>query len=82
MPVPSMTAIAIDGADWLLDGAPTYAGRAFRGWRIEGLLLSSPPIDWSIGTARKRAFFEFLAAVTGAAGLDPAPAGPAEGIAR
>lgn len=36
-----MTAIAIDGEDWLIDGAPTYPGRVFRGWRIEGLLLNS-----------------------------------------
>jgi hypothetical protein len=36
-----MTAIALDGEDWLLDGAPTYRGRQFRGWRIEGLLLNS-----------------------------------------
>jgi hypothetical protein len=36
-----MTAIAIDGEDWLIDGAPTYADRTFRGWRIEGLLLNS-----------------------------------------
>ncbi len=36
-----MTTIAIDGEDWRIDGAPTYAGRAFRGWRIEGLLLNS-----------------------------------------
>ena len=38
---PRMTAIGIDGEDWLIDGAPTYAGRVFRGWRIEGLLLNS-----------------------------------------
>jgi hypothetical protein len=36
-----MTTIAIDGDDWLIDGAPTYPGRVFRGWRIEGLLLNS-----------------------------------------
>jgi len=64
-----MTAIGIDGEDWLIDGAPTYPGRTFRGWRIEGL-------------ARKRAFFDFLAEVTGAAGPDPAPASRAERIDR
>jgi hypothetical protein len=36
-----MTAIAIDGQDWLIDGVPTYPGRVFRGSRIEGLLLNS-----------------------------------------
>jgi hypothetical protein len=36
-----MTTVAIDGEDWRLDGRPTYAGRAFQGARIEGLLLNS-----------------------------------------
>jgi len=36
-----MTTVAIDGEDWRLDGHPTYAGRAFQGARIEGLLLNS-----------------------------------------
>jgi hypothetical protein len=39
--------------------------------------------DWLFGaTARKRAFFDFLAEVTGAAGLDPALASRAERIER
>ena len=33
-----MTRVAIRGEDFLIDGRPTYAGRAWRGHRIEGLL--------------------------------------------
>ena len=35
------TRVSIDGEDWLINGEPTYRGRTFRGWRIEGLLLNS-----------------------------------------
>ena len=34
------TTLAIDGERFLINGAPTYAGRTFRGWPIEGLLLN------------------------------------------
>jgi hypothetical protein len=36
-----MTRVAIRGEDFLIDGRPTYAGRAWNGHRIEGLLLNS-----------------------------------------
>src|ERR1051326_4195788 len=35
------TTVAIRGDQFLLNGRPTYAGRAFRGMKIEGLLLNS-----------------------------------------
>ena len=35
------TRVEIRGEDFWIDGAPTYAGRAWRGHRIEGLLLNS-----------------------------------------
>jgi hypothetical protein len=37
----SRTRISIAGDAFRLDGAPTYAGRAWRGHRIEGLLLNA-----------------------------------------
>jgi len=36
-----MTRVTIAGEDVLIDGRPTYAGRTWRGHRIEGLLLNS-----------------------------------------
>jgi len=36
-----MTRVTIAGEDVLIDGQPTYAGRTWRGHRIEGLLLNS-----------------------------------------
>ena len=36
-----MTAIAIEGERFLINGQPTYRGRTFRGYPIEGLLLNS-----------------------------------------
>ena len=36
-----MTAVGIAGEDFLLDGAPTYAGRSFDGHRVEGLLFNA-----------------------------------------
>ncbi|MBI3974187.1 MAG: hypothetical protein HY332_23155 [Chloroflexi bacterium] len=35
------TEVAIDGTAWLINGKPTYPGREYRGWKIEGLLLNS-----------------------------------------
>ena len=35
------TSVAIDGDAWLINGRPTYAGRSYRGWKVEGLLLNS-----------------------------------------
>ena len=35
------TQVSIDGDAWLINGRPTYEGFAYRGWRIEGLLLNS-----------------------------------------
>jgi hypothetical protein len=80
-PVNNFTAALSRHASWgyFDPGAAAGGGQVFGDYRNG---YQNPPIDWSIGTARKRAFFDFLAAVTGAAGLDPAPAGPAEGIAR
>ncbi len=36
-----MTTIDIHDAKFSIDGAPTYAGRTFRGYEIEGLLLNT-----------------------------------------
>jgi len=36
-----MTWVAIEGDRFLIDGEPTYKGRTFRGYRIDGLLLNS-----------------------------------------
>ena len=36
-----MTRVAITGEDFLIDGQPTYAGRVWRGHRIEGLLFNA-----------------------------------------
>src|SRR5688572_17495286 len=36
-----MTHVTIEGEDFLIEGKPTYEGRSFRGYRIEGLLLNS-----------------------------------------
>ncbi|MDX1984137.1 MAG: hypothetical protein SFV51_27935 [Bryobacteraceae bacterium] len=38
---PNRTTIAIDGQGFLLNGKPTYAGRSYRGMKIEGLLMNS-----------------------------------------
>jgi len=38
---PGKTKVSIVGEDFHLNGQPTYAGRAWRGHRIEGLLLNS-----------------------------------------
>lgn len=35
------TRVSIEGEDWLINGRVTYEGRAWRGRRIEGLLLNS-----------------------------------------
>lgn len=35
------TEVTIDGDKWLINGKPTYEGREYRGWKIEGLLLNS-----------------------------------------
>lgn len=39
------TVLDIAGEDFLLDGLPTYAGRIWRGQRVEGLLLNSRMIQ-------------------------------------
>lgn len=38
---PARTVVAIEGEKFLLNGQPTYAGRTWRGHRIEGLLMNS-----------------------------------------
>ena len=35
------TNLTIEGDRFLINGAPTYSGRTYRGWPIEGLLLNS-----------------------------------------
>jgi hypothetical protein len=76
-PANNFTAALSCHASWgYFDPGEAAGGGQFFGDYRHG--YQNPPIDWSIGTARKRAFFDFLASVTGAAGLDPAPAGPAE----
>ncbi|MGI5818175.1 MAG: hypothetical protein ACOX9R_08765 [Armatimonadota bacterium] len=38
---PPRPVVSIEGEDFLIDGAPTYEGRSWRGHRIEGLLFNS-----------------------------------------
>jgi hypothetical protein len=38
---PSKTRISINGDGFLINGAPTYAGRTYKGMKIEGLLMNS-----------------------------------------
>ena len=38
--MPGKTVLGIDGVRFTINGAPTYAGRAFRDWPIEGLLMN------------------------------------------
>ena len=38
---PQQTRVSIKGDAWLINGRPTYEGRKYRGWKIEGLLLLS-----------------------------------------
>lgn len=40
-----MTTISIVGDQFLIDGAPTYAGRTWQGMRIEGLLLNNRTVQ-------------------------------------
>jgi hypothetical protein len=35
------TQLSIEGGSFLINGRPTYEGRSFRGWKIEGLLMNS-----------------------------------------
>ena len=39
------TAVSIQGETWLINGNPTYEGRTFRDWKIEGLLLNSRMVN-------------------------------------
>lgn len=36
-----MTKISIEREQWRIDGLPTYAGRSYRDWDVEGLLMNS-----------------------------------------
>jgi hypothetical protein len=38
--MPGQTVLEIDGAHFTINGRPTYPGRAYRGWPIEGLLMN------------------------------------------
>ena len=38
--MPGQTVLGIDGARFTINGRPTYAGRDYRGWPIEGLLMN------------------------------------------
>jgi hypothetical protein len=40
-PPPRKTTVSIDGHAFLINGQPTYKGRAFNGMKVEGLLLNS-----------------------------------------
>ena len=37
----SKTQLSIEGERWLINGRPTYKGRRYRGWNVEGLLMNS-----------------------------------------
>jgi len=39
-PMPGQTVLGIDGTRFTLNGLPTYAGREYNGWPIEGLLMN------------------------------------------
>ncbi len=58
---PGKTKVSIVGEDFHLDGRPTYAGRSWKGHRIEGLLLNSRMVqatfdDLNPETARRWAY--------------------------
>ncbi len=38
--MPGQTVLGIDGTRFTINGTPTYAGRTFRGWPVEGLLMN------------------------------------------
>ena len=38
--MPGQTVLGIDGAHFTINGVPTYAGRSYRGWPIDGLLMN------------------------------------------
>src|SRR4051794_3503559 len=38
--MPGQTVLGIDGARFTINGQPTYAGRSYNGWPIEGLLMN------------------------------------------
>jgi hypothetical protein len=52
--VPPRTEIGIDGSDFRINGAPTYAGRWHEGRRIEGLLLNSRMVQAIFDDANPR----------------------------
>lgn len=43
--MPGRTTVSIDGERFFINGAPTYAGRRWNGFRIEGLLLNSRMVN-------------------------------------
>ena len=52
------TVVSIVGEDFHINGRPTYAGRIWRGHRIEGLLLNSRMVqatfdDWNTNTVAR-----------------------------
>ena len=60
-PLPRKTTVSIVGEDFHLNGRPTYAGRSWKGHRIEGLLLNSRMVqatydDLNPETARRWAY--------------------------
>jgi len=62
----NFTAALSRRAGWgYFDPGPAAGGGSTFGDYREG--FQNPPIDWSLGTPRKRAFFEFLREVTGSA---------------
>lgn len=41
MPRERRTTLSIEGERFFIDGRPTYAGRSYKGMKIEGLLMNS-----------------------------------------
>jgi hypothetical protein len=39
------TRVAVDGEKFVVNGSPTYAGRVYRGWPIEGLLINARTVN-------------------------------------
>ena len=64
---PRRTTVTIRGEQFLLNGKPTYAGRSYRGMKIEGLLMNVRAVqgifDTSLRTPADGVLFAVVAAI-------------------
>ena len=60
-----MTTISIAEEKFYIDGAPTYAGRTYRGWPIEGLLLNTRMIQATFDDANPETVMRWVYPDTG-----------------